>query len=454
MCGIVGVYNHLNAASIAANGMYAEQHRGQESCGIAVSDGKIIRLKKKMGLVKDVFTAEELEKLPGNIAIGHVRYPTRGTSAEFNSQPHIVETLAGPCYALASNGDLVNYQEMRKVLEDKGVHFLSGNDGELILKYIVFKVEKEGFSIIEAIKSLMKEVKGAYSTVLATKNELYMFRDPYGFRPMSWGQTEDGTVVVASETCALDIVRAKYVSWVKPAEIIVANEKGISRIENDLAEYRKTDYPQHCVFELIYFSRPDSYQFSEDVFKVREKIGEKLAEQDADFQPDLVVPIPDSSNFIAFGYANQKKMPVTFGLIRNHYVGRTFIKPEQSNRDESVRQKYNYLPHTFKDKVVVLVDDSIVRGTTVKKIIELVKEAGAKEVHLRVGSPQVIDCCYFGIDTPSKEELIANRMPLESIIEDYQIESLKHLSFDNLFECVSKPKHYCHACFSGCYARI
>ena len=451
MCGIVGVYNHSKAASVVTKALYAQQHRGQESCGIAASDGKIVRMTKKMGLVNVVFTQEDLDRLVGNIAVGHVRYPTQGCVNEYNAQPHVVETLAGPCYALASNGELVNYNEIRAKLEEKGVYFLSTNDGELILKYIIYKVEKEDLSIIEAIKSFMKEVKGAFSTVLATTKELYLFRDPYGFRPMSIGKTEDGTIVCASETCALDIVKAKYDSWVKPAEIIIINDDGMQRIENDLKEYRTTEFPLHCIFEHIYFSRPDSYQFSEDVFRVRERIGEKLALQDGNFTPDLVVPVPDSSNYIAFGYANQKNMSVTFGLIRNHYVGRTFIKPGQENRDESVRQKFNYLPHTFEGKRIVLIDDSIVRGTTIKKIIELVKEAGAKEVHLRIGSPPVKHCCYYGINTPDREELIANRMSIENIVEYFGITSLKYISDENLRSCVSKPKHYCYACFSGEY---
>ena len=451
MCGIVGIYNHSAAAQLAANAMFAVQHRGQEACGIAVSDGKVIRLRKKLGLVKEVFTPEELEKLPGSIAIGHVRYPTRGSSTEFNSQPHIVETLAGPCYTLASNGDIVNYNEMKQNLEDKGVYFRSTNDGELLLKYIIYKVEKENYSIIEAIKCLMKEVRGAYSTVLATRYELYMFRDPHGFRPMSLGKTEEGAIVVASESCGLDIVGAKFISKVKPAEIIVANEKGIIRIDNDPNEYRDSDTPKHCAFELIYFSRPDSYQFYENVYNVRERIGRKLAQLDKGFTPDLIVPVPDSSNFIAFGYAIEKKMNPTFGLIRNHYVGRTFIKTEQSIRDESVQQKFNTLPHTFEDKSIILIDDSMVRGTTIKKIIEMIYKAGAREVHLRLGSPEVKYPCFYGIDTPNSDELISNKMTLEEIIRDYKLASLKFVSIDNLKDCVSMPDNYCMACFSGKY---
>ena len=454
MCGIVGIFNQNkknNAAKQASKSMFAVQHRGQESCGIVVSDGITLKLHKGMGLVKEVFTPEVLEKMPGHIAIGHVRYPTRGSSTAYNSQPHIVETLAGPSYSLASNGDLMNYHEIRNDLENKGVFFSTTNDGEVILKYIVYLIEKENYTIIDAIKNMMKVIKGAYSTVLATKTDLYMFRDPYGFRPMSLGQTEDGTVVVASESCGLDIVNASFLSWVRPAEIIVANKNGISRIDNDPKQYRTTDNHKHCVFELIYFSRPDSYQFHEEVYMVREKIGQKLAELDEDFHPDIVVPVPDSSNFIAFGYSKHKNIPTTFGLIRNHYVGRTFIKPEQSIRDESVRQKFNVLPNIFKNKIVALIDDSIVRGTTIKQLIYMLYKNGAKEVHLRIGSPPVISSCYYGIDTPKKEELIANNMSLEEIVKDFNLTSLKHINLEGLLQCVQKPKNYCHACFSGKY---
>ena len=451
MCGIVGIFNHPHAAVFAANAMFAEQHRGQESCGIAVSNGDAIKIKKGMGLVKQVFIPEELEKLSGNLAIGHVRYPTRGTSSEFNSQPHVVETLSGPSYSLVSNGDIVNYHEIRKYLEDNFVYIASSNDGEIILKYIVYKVEKENLSIIDAIKSLMKNIKGSYSSVLATKNELYLFRDPYGFRPMSWGKTSEGCIVVASETCALDILNAKYVRNVDPAEIVVVNSEGIISVENKVNEYRNTSHNRHCIFELIYFSRPDSYQYKEDVYSVRQRIGIKLAEFDEGFTPDLVVPVPDSSNFIAAGYANHKKMPVSFGLIRNHYVGRTFIKTEQSVRDESAKHKYNVLPHIFENKTVVLVDDSMIRGTTIKKIIDIIINAGAKEVHLRIGAPQVKYSCFYGIDTPNKDDLISNRLSIEQIVKEYKLASLKHITLECLEQCVKAPDNYCKACFTGDY---
>ncbi|HPR18499.1 MAG TPA: amidophosphoribosyltransferase [Candidatus Cloacimonadota bacterium] len=454
MCGIIGIFNHANAAELATLGLFAEQHRGQESCGMAVNDGKTIRLCKKMGLVKDVFTSEKLQNLPGNIAIGHVRYPTRGSSSVYNSQPHIVETLSGPSYALASNGDIVNYSEIRQHLESKGVYFASGNDGELLLKYIVYYVEKENFSIPDAIRLLMKYFKGAYSTVLGTKTEMYLFRDPYGFRPMNYGKTKDGAMAVASESCALDILYMDWVQEVNPAEIVEINMDGIQIYKNDPLTFRKTENEKHCIFEHIYFSRPDSINYGENVFEVRENIGAQLAMQDDDITPDAVVPVPDSSNFIALGYARQKNIPFSLGLIRNHYVGRTFIKPEQTVRDESVYQKFNVLPKFFKDKKIVLIDDSIVRGTTIRKLVKMIKKAGAKEVHIRIGSPAVKFSCFYGIDTPTREELVANRLSVQEIADYTGADSLRYLSMEALRKAVSEPQKYCYACFDGEYPVI
>jgi len=453
MCGIIGIYGSENAANMATLGLFAEQHRGQESCGMAVNDGTTIKLRKKMGLVKDVFTAEKLKNLKGLIAIGHVRYPTRGSSSVYNSQPHIVETLSGPSYALSSNGDIVNYNEIRSWLEEKGVYFASKNDGELILKYIVYHVERENLSIQKAIVELMKNLKGAYSTILATKTEMYLFRDPYGFRPMSYGRTKDGAVVVASESCALDILYMDWKKEVKPAEIIVVNNDGIANMENDPNEFRESSTNKHCIFEHIYFSRPDSVIFKENVFEVREKIGRILAEND-DIEPDVVVPVPDSSNFIALGYAKYKNKPYEMGLIRNHYVGRTFIKPEQTIRDESVYQKFNPLPDFFEGKCVTLVDDSIVRGTTLRKIVKLLRNAGAREIHLRIGSPAVKNSCYYGIDTPTREELIANNKSVDEIRKYIGADSLKYLSIKQLKKAVEVPQNYCYACFDGSYPVI
>jgi amidophosphoribosyltransferase len=451
MCGIIGIFNHENAASLAALGMFAEQHRGQESCGMAVSDGTTIKLHKRMGLVKEVFSPEMIDKMVGKIAIGHVRYPTKGSATEYNTQPHVVETLAGPAYALASNGDIINYQDVRTELESKSVYFASENDGELILKYITYQVEKENNSIVEAIKHMMHRIKGAFSTVLATKTELYLIRDPYAIRPMVWGIRNDGTVVVASESCALDILGVEKRHEVPSAGIILINEEGIQEIDNPPGQYRATEDDKHCIFEQIYFSRPDSYHFGENVYDVREKIGLKLANDDDECNPDHAIPVPDSSNFIGLGYSNGKHMPFGLGLIRNHYVGRTFIKPEQTIRDESVRQKFNPLPNFFPGKKVVLVDDSIVRGTTIRKIVKMLKDAGAAEVHLRIGSPQVKYSCFYGIDTPDRTELIANQKSLEEIKSHCGADSLKHISLKDLRSCVTEPDHYCYACFDGKY---
>lgn len=450
MCGIIGVYGSPEASRLAALGLFAEQHRGQESCGMAVSDGRVIQLHKSMGLVKEVFSDEQLAALPGTIAIGHVRYPTKGTATRFNSQPHLVETLFGPTYALASNGDLVNYQSVRNMLEANNVYFNSDNDGELLVKYIAWQIS-QGHSILDAIRLLMAEIRGAYSSVFCTRDELYMFRDPLSIRPMIWGKTANGTVVVASESCALDTLYVIERKEVPPAGIIRVHPEGITVVENDPDLYRKQRHNSYCSFEHIYFSRPDSHHFGENVYEVRQKIGALLAQSDEGLEVDCVVPVPDSSNFIALGYANARGIPLSLGLIRNHYIGRTFIKPEQTIRDESVRQKFNALPNFFIGKRVVLVDDSIVRGTTIRKIVKLIKDAGAHEIHLRIGSPQVLHSCYYGIDTPDPDKLVANRFSLEEIRERSGVDSLKHLSLDELAASLTHPGDYCYACFDGNY---
>ncbi len=450
MCGIFGIYKHEKAAELSVLGLFAEQHRGQESCGMAVNDGISFKLRKKMGLVKEVFHPGKLAKLNGNIAIGHVRYPTRGSSSDYNAQPHVVETLSGPCYALTSNGDVVNYKELRKVLESKGVYFASSNDGELILKYIVYQVEKKGKSIVDAIHKMMKYVKGSYSTILATREEMFIFRDPYGFRPLVYGQLQNGATVAASESCALDILEPVWYKEVKPAEIIQINDLETIHHEADANDYRNCSTCKHCIFEHIYFSRPDSFNFNENVYNVRLNIGKKLFEND-NMEADIVMPVPDSSNFIAQGYSKASGIPYEMGLIRNHYVGRTFIKPEQTIRDESVRQKFNPLPNFFENKKVVMIDDSIVRGTTLKKLVGLIKQAGASEVHLRIGSPPVKYSCFYGIDTPTREELIASGNSVQQIRDFIGADSLQYLNITDLRETVTEPDHYCYACFNGDY---
>jgi amidophosphoribosyltransferase len=449
MCGIIGIYNHNSAAELAMLGLFAQQHRGQESCGIAISDGKSINSLTGMGLVKDIFTPTVLKSMPGHIAIGHVRYPTRGACSLKNSQPHVQETLFGPSYALASNGDVLNYEKIKEQLQAKHVFFKSDNDGELQLKYLVYAIEQEHLTPIQAITQLLQAIKGAYSSVFATKSDLYLFRDIHAIRPMSYGKLQDGSFAVASESVALDILKPEWKKEVPPGAIIhFFNNQELEYSVNSTIDESIT-FKKHCIFEHIYFSRPDSFLFGENVYSIRKKIGALLANDNTEV--DIAVPVPDSSNFIALGYAHAKNVPYEMGLIRNHYVGRTFIKPEQTIRDESVGQKFNALPNFFSGKRVALIDDSIVRGTTLRKIVKMVRFAGAEEIHLRIGSPPVKFSCFYGIDTPTQEELIANKKDIAEICEFIGADSLQFLSLEKLDCCVKEPVKYCKACFNGDY---
>lgn len=454
MCGIAGYTSRsgANATTQVMIQLYAQQHRGQESGGIVVSSGEALRSHKTMGYIKEGFTPDILDRMEGPMAIGHVRYPTRGTSNLDMTQPYVIETLSGPAYAIASNGDIVNYEAIANELRVHGVHFNSKNDGELLGRFIVFYHERRNLSVLEAIKLLMKRVKGAYSALFMTRDCLYVFRDRQGFRPLNIGIAEDGDIAVASESCAIDLMRCEDYREVEPGEIVVITPTThySVRESGDLALGEPEPPRHHCVFELIYFARPDSAQFNEYVYEVRHKIGARLAAYD-DFDADVAVPVPDSANFIAMGYARAKNIPYAMALIRNHYVGRTFIRPDQNTRDEGVRQKFNPLRDFFDGKKVVLVDDSIVRGTTIRKLVRMVKGAGAAEVHLRIGSPPVTHSCYYGIDTPDPATLIANRMSLDAIREHLCADSLKYLHVDDLRECVKTPRQFCYACFTGNY---
>ena len=403
-----------------------------------------------MGYVKEVFTPEVIKALQGYSAIGHVLYPTRGSSVIKNAQPYVIETLSGPIYAIASNGDIVNYSEIASWLKERGVYLTSNNDGELMGRFLVYQHEREGLTIPQAIRLLMSRIKGAYSTLFLTPDSLYIYRDVFGFRPLFIGEV-NGDIAVASETCALDILLPKEIKEVAPGEIIqVTKEQVVSSLKSESSLDSESLGIRQCVFELIYFARPDSFQFNEYVYDVRQKIGSKLASYD-DFNADVVMPVPDSANFMAMGYANSKGIPFNFGLIRNHYVGRTFIRPDQYLRDESVRQKFNPLKDFFQDKKVVMVDDSIVRGTTIRKIARMIRGAGAKEIHLRIGSPPVKYSCYYGIDTPTRDELIANNMNLKEIEEYVEVDSLKYLKIEDLRNCVKSGNDFCFACFDGQY---
>ncbi len=452
MCGIAGIYlkDGENAPDIVSLALFSEQHRGQESCGVSyVKDGRIF-LHKGMGLVKEVLHPELLKDFRSNVAIGHVRYPTQGGATLENSQPHLIETLKGPIYSVSSNGDLINYHTLRNEMEKLGVHLSTKNDGELIGKFLVHRIEEAKKDVIRAISEIFTIFQGAYSTVFLTPKMLIGFRDPFGFRPMFFGKIKNG-YAITSETCAMDILRAKEVREIKPAEIVIVDKDGVEFINTDVKNLRKgRGHFAHCIFEMIYFARPDSFIFGEYVYKFRKRIGRILASYD-DFKPDCVVPVPDSSNFIAQGYAEGSNTPFEMGLIRNHYVGRTFIKPVQSFRDESVKQKFNPLKDFFMGKNVVLVDDSIVRGTTLRKIVRMIRGAGAKEIHIRIGSPPVKFPCYFGIDTPTFEELIANRMEIGDIEKYIEADSLKYFRIEDFKKLVGNIGDFCKACFDGKY---
>jgi amidophosphoribosyltransferase len=444
MCGIAGIFGQQGAAAWACEALFAQQHRGQDSCGLASVDGPSIFRYRGIGLVRDVITQSVLERLPGQGAIGHVRYPTQGRATIENAQPHLFSREGRPLFALASNGDITNLPDLRRELEARGCTFEGTNDGEVIAKAIGVWAFEDGKGLDGAIDQWMQRGMGAYSAVLLTPTHLYAFRDPHGLRPMSWGQHE-GTIVVASETVAMDILRAEVSGHVEPGTVLRWGPGGFQQ----RVAFPSTSH-HHCIFEHIYFARPDSLVFGEKVFEVRRAIGEALAEGDS-VEGDVVVPIPDSANYIGLAYANARSLPIAFGLVRNHYVGRTFIAPEQRVRDETVRLKFNPLPGFFEGKRVFVVDDSIVRGTTIRKLVRMFRENGASQVHLRIGSPPIRHSCYYGIDTPEQRKLIASDRTPEQVAELLEADTLRYLSLEGLRSSVSRPDHYCYACFTGEY---
>ena len=444
MCGIAGVHKKDGAAAFVAEALFAEQHRGQDSCGVVSSGASGLHLCKGLGLVKDVLTPEAVTSLPGDSAIGHVRYPTQGAPTLENAQPHIFERDVRALFAIASNGDLTNLPELREIIESHGYKLEGSNDGEVIAKAIGVWAYDDGLGLEEAIAKWVRTGRGAFSTVLLTPDTLYAFRDPHGFRPMSVGDLE-GSAVVCSETVALDTLRARFVEEVPPGAIFRWGPDGHERkLGAASAPHR------HCIFELIYFSRPDSRLFGESVFEVRRRIGELLAEGD-ETMGDIVIPIPDSANYMALGYAAARHLPFALGLVRNHYVGRTFIVPEQQMRDESVRLKFNPLPGFIKDKRIFVVDDSIVRGTTIRKLIRMLRENGAREVHLRIGSPPIRYSCYYGIDTPERDKLVAAYRSEAEVAALLGADSLRYLPLEALKKSVALPNDFCYACFTGDY---
>ena len=440
-CGVFGIHGHSEAANLAYLGLYAMQHRGQESAGIAASDGHLMRVTKAMGHVADVFNAPVLAKVPGPMAIGHVRYSTAGESRLSNAQPFLIECGHGQI-AIAHNGNLVNANELRDELVREGSIFQTSSDTEVVL-HLYAKSKAAG--VEQAVIESVSQVRGAFSFVMLTQDRLIAVRDPHGFRPLALGKLLDAWVV-CSETCALDLIGATYVRDVEPGEVLVISPDGVR-------SYRPFVVSKlaHCVFEHVYFARPDSYVFGQSVNEVRTNFGRVLA-RESPIDADVVVPIPDSGVCAAVGFAEESGIPMRMGLIRNHYVGRTFIEPQQAIRHFGVRVKLNPVRSILEGKRVVLIDDSIVRGTTSRKIVKMIKAAGAKEVHMRISCPPTVSPCFYGVDTPQRSELIAATHTTEEIRKYLNAETLSYLSLDGLMRGVGdSSKSYCTSCYTGIY---
>jgi len=441
-CGLFGVFGHPEAAHLTYMGLYALQHRGQESAGIAAGDVESLRLEKGMGLVNDVFTERRLESLAGDRAIGHVRYSTSGDTVASNAQPYLIDCHRGPI-AVGHNGNLVNARILRHELEAAGSIFQSTSDTEVIL-HLYARSHRDRLE--DAIAASLFKMMGAFSLVFLTREALVAARDPWGFRPLVLGRL-NGATIVASETCALDLIDAKYVRDVEPGEVLVADADGVRSCK---------PFPPapaaHCVFEHVYFARPDSLVFGRTVLESRLRLGRQLA-LEAPAAVDLVCPVPDSGMGAALGFARESGLPFEWGLIRNHYVGRTFIQPRQGQRSVGVKIKLNPVRQVIEGRRVALIDDSIVRGTTSRKIVRMVREAGAREVHMRISSPPTTGPCYYGIDTPLKSELIASSHSVEEIRRFIEADSLAYLSHEGLLRAVDDEagRRHCTACFSGRY---
>ncbi len=439
-CGIFAIVSHPEAARLAYLGIYALQHRGQESAGIVSSDGKRLHLQKGMGHVAEVFNASRLEQLHGSSAIAHVRYSTAGESAITNAQPILIDCWRGPV-ALAHNGNLTNASHLRHELERDGAIFHSTSDSEVIL-HLISRSKRR--TLLEAFIEALRIIQGAYSLIVLTPEYLLVARDPHGFRPLCLGRVAD-QYVLASETCAFDLINAEYLRDVQPGEVLLVQADSL---ESQFPLPREN--PAHCVFEHVYFSRPDSLVFGRTVNTSRRFLGTHLArEHPAD--ADVVVPVPDSGVSAAIGFSQESRIPLEFGLIRNHYVGRTFIEPRQSIRNFGVKVKLNPVREILAGKRVVLVDDSIVRGTTSKKIVHIIRSAGAREIHVRITSPPIIGPCYYGIDTPTKGELIGATKTVEEIRRFIGADSLGYLSLEAMLRSVGDDGRYCSACFTDRY---
>ncbi|HVP68326.1 MAG TPA: amidophosphoribosyltransferase [Anaeromyxobacteraceae bacterium] len=454
-CGVFGIWapgTDLHSANFTYLGLHALQHRGQESAGIVSSDGKTLHVHRGMGLVADIFTADVLERLKGGAAIGHVRYSTTGDSHLKNAQPIAVQ-YSGGALAIAHNGNIVNAEQLRADLEAAGSIFQTTSDTEVIV-HLMARARTDHRPgtrehLVASLRQALAKVVGAYSLVLLTEKALVGLRDPLGFRPLVLGRLK-GSYVLASETTALDLIEAEYLREVEPGELIVVDESGF-RSERLFPDLRPPARAGRCVFEHIYFARPDSVLFGKSVYAVRTAFGARLAEEQP-AEADLVLPVPDSGVPAAIGYSKRSGIPFAMGLVRSHYVGRTFIEPAQSIRHFGVKLKLNAVKDMLKGKRIVVVDDSVVRGTTSRKIVKMLRSAGATEVHMRISSPPTAWPCYYGIDTPTRQELIASSHSVEEIARYVTADTLGYLSLEGMYEALGEERtRYCDACFSGEY---
>ena len=440
-CGVFGVFGHPEAAKLAYLGIYALQHRGQESAGIASADGSDVHIYKSLGHVQEIFTPDAMHHLPGSAAIAHTRYSTAGDNVLINAQPIVIDCNKGKL-ALGHNGNLTNALELRRKLEHRGSIFQTTSDTEVIVHLIA---RSSARNLSGAIADALSQVEGAYSLLLLTRDEMYAIRDPRGFRPLILGRI-DGAWVAGSESCAFDLIDAEYVREVEPGEMVRISRAGVESIR-----FAPEKPHQYCVFEHVYFSRPDSVVFGRAVHHSRELVGKLLAREHP-VEADLVAPVPDSGVPAAIGYAEESGIPFRMALIRNHYVGRTFIEPDQSIRDFGVKLKLNPVRRMLEGQRVILVDDSIVRGTTSRKIVRLVREAGAAEVHVRISCPPTISPCYYGVDTPRRDELIASHNSVEEIRKFLGADSLGYLSLESMRAAVEDTEgKFCTSCYTGSY---
>ena len=440
-CGVFGVFGHEEASKLTYLGLYALQHRGQESAGIVSSDGTELHLHRAMGEVEEIFTPAVLAELPGNLAIGHTRYSTAGDKALLNAQPIMIDCNKGKV-ALGHNGNLTNAAEWRRKLEHKGSIFQTNSDTEVIVHLLA---RSQARNLSGALGDALNQVEGAYSLLVLTADELIAVRDPRGFRPLNLGKLGDAWLV-ASETCAFDLLNAQYLREIEPGEMVRISRSGIESIH-----FAPEKPLQQCIFEHVYFARPDSIIFGRSVNESREALGRTLAKEHP-ANADIVVPVPDSGVPAAVGYALESRIPFRMGLIRNHYIGRTFIEPSQAIRNFGVKLKLNPIRSLIEGQRVVLVDDSIVRGTTSRKIVRMVRESGAREVHMRISCPPTISPCYYGVDTPTREELIASSSTPEEICKFIGADSLGYLSLAGLKQAVNDTKgNYCTSCYTGVY---